>query len=522
MPVRSLFLATSLFLLIGFPPVLAQYDTIHPESYFPQPLLPIPVEKNISLQYLNHKAFPTAAMGHDNFFVNLLYDLEKQKGTKITASKVHIEDSLTLQNCITYPTANKRNSPPIPYNTPFEFTHGFRMEHLQVGRGLALELDQLIAPNGFIIDSSRLFEVTMRQCNSDIRLVSNDIMHSFMLAGTTGVNNAFTLFGNRFHDQDGSVFIEGGTFQDDVAIERNYYTDMQINFSADTFYNTLRVDNPLSMSDQVYRGPLANNHLHMEKCFIDGSVRINNNAHYTKIRFNQCQFGPKAYVISLMADTVEFHDCGTLPASLNLQLLHNTDTCRLLLDRTNFSAINFIYGPDIHLAFPSHVLADIYTSTYETLLGKFRTESKQDSYQRLDIEYRNFKTVRGSWWDQTANFLNREWWNYGYSKAKVIRWTLWLLGIFFLLNILLWKPLQEMYPMDQSYVFIDRQHRPVFYQVQKYVLIFLYTAYLFFSVKVDLQKLTVTSLLLLGYFFFQFLVGLGCLFFIVNAILKIG
>jgi hypothetical protein len=165
---------------------------------------------------------------------------------------------------------------------------------------------------------------------------------------------------------------------------------------------------------------------------------------------------------------------------------------------------------------------DVYTGNYESLLAKFKTEGEQDSYERVDIEYHQWRAAKGTAWDRIISWFEKEWWNYGYSKGRVVLWTLFFLGFFFLLNVVLWKQMQELYPISQECNFIDRAEQPVLFQLQKYVKIFLYTAYIFFSVKIDLPKLRITNFALVAYFFFQFLAGLWCLFFIFNALLKIG
>src|SRR5262249_25465102 len=125
---------------------------------------------------------------------------------------------------------------------------------------------------------------------------------------------------------------------------------------------------------------------------------------------------------------------------------------------------------------------------------------------------------------RTAQFLaafQEWWWNFGYSKGLVIERTGLFLIAFFLLNIVFWKQLQVVYPIDQQYNFIDKVKKPALYSTQKYIRIFLYTCYVFFSVKIELSKIKIGNIGIVVYFFFQFMVGLGCLFFILNALLKL-
>jgi hypothetical protein len=224
----------------------------------------------------------------------------------------------------------------------------------------------------------------------------------------------------------------------------------------------------------------------------------------------------------MLADTVSFTDCSSLPALASLELTANHRTVWLQLEHTNLGDVSFIYGPNLRLAFDTAAQPDEYTGVYETLLSKFKNEGKKDSYERLDIEYHRFKAAKGDRLDRVANWAQAVWWNYGYSKWLVWLWTLLFLGIFFLFNARYWPGMQEVYPIAQEYPFVVRRERPLRYRALELLRVFLYTVYVFFSIKLDPGKMKVTNPWLVGCFFFQWLVGLWCLFFIVNALLKIG
>jgi hypothetical protein len=89
-------------------------------------------------------------------------------------------------------------------------------------------------------------------------------------------------------------------------------------------------------------------------------------------------------------------------------------------------------------------------------------------------------------------------------------------------NALFWRKIQEIYPISQEYSFVDRQRWPIRYLALELLRISLYTAFVFFSIKIDLDRLKVSRPWMLAYLFVQWLMGLRCLFFIVNALLKIG
>jgi hypothetical protein len=178
-----------------------------------------------------------------------------------------------------------------------------------------------------------------------------------------------------------------------------------------------------------------------------------------------------------------------------------------------------IFNDSIHLYFSKNTNKDNLTNVYESLLNKFRREGKFESYQRLDIEYRNKLAERGNLIDKAGNLLNWAWWNYGYAKSRVIGWTLAFLLLFFCSNIALWKKMQEIYPIDSKNILKNRL--TLANKIRYYSSILLYTSILFFSLKIDLERLKFSSTRMVAFFFFQYMVGLICLLFITSSIFKI-
>jgi len=186
------------------------------------------------------------------------------------------------------------------------------------------------------------------------------------------------------------------------------------------------------------------------------------------------------------------------------------------------SNIKFDYNDKLELYFPQGTNVDIITGTYENLLAKFKTEGKFESYKKTDIEYQRWQASRSGTWGKMTNFLNHIWWNYSYSKGYIIWWTIGLLFFFLILNCIWWKKMQEVYPIvtdnDIRNNKYDRSFRTT---MRRWVAIALYTSLIFFSLKIDFEKLNLRKSRYIFFFFIQYLVGLVCVFFIANAILKI-
>lgn len=379
----------------------------------------------------------------------------------------------------------------------------------------------IVGKHGISRQSDHLGTVSLTNCQGDFNFLVNSIDTGLVLSGK-GSRGELRFFGNNFTGDLGRVDIQDWTLEH-MELWDNHYKELRMMCSRDTIRGSLVIYNMLPVG--MFRNgsdTCDQFEIEFEDCYIDGAIQILKNGRSSQIAFEHCTFGPNTRYLSLMADDVTFENCSNPPAAASLQLYPNNDTCWLQLQHSNLGDASFIYGPGIHLAFDNHAPSDEYMSNYEMLLAKFRNEGKKESYQRLDIEYRQYKAAQGSGLDRIGDWLQARWWNYGYSRLRVVLWTLVLLWTFWMLNVVWWKGLQEVYPIPQEYPFIDRGTQPGRYQLQEALRIFLYTVYVFFSIKIDLSRLKMTNTWLLAYFFIQYLVGLWCLFFIVNALLKIG
>ena len=75
---------------------------------------------------------------------------------------------------------------------------------------------------------------------------------------------------------------------------------------------------------------------------------------------------------------------------------------------------------------------EIKANVYEELLANQKTEGSTQSYEILDKEYREFQYTDSEsqypqWWGHTLNWIDKNWWGYGYDKELVIRNVLLIL-----------------------------------------------------------------------------------------------
>jgi hypothetical protein len=168
-------------------------------------------------------------------------------------------------------------------------------------------------------------------------------------------------------------------------------------------------------------------------------------------------------------------------------------------------------------------------SVYESVLKKLKDDGFMESYQILDIEYRQFKFHHGPKLlgilniGPLLNILNNVWWYYGYNKELIF---LWAIGFWFLFSLVNLKVYPRLSGSVYTIPFLEKLETSLLTRVKKRLFYFFqvvtYTAIVFFGLKMDVAKFKKGVVrehpLLFVYLMFVYVVGLVCLGFIVNII----
>ncbi|HEY9001264.1 MAG TPA: hypothetical protein VIM89_07915 [Mucilaginibacter sp.] len=360
------------------------------------------------------------------------------------------------------------------------------------------------------------------------------------LSGTLGINGNQIPYLMLSGSKSGDVNVSGDTIVSEVQIMKSKYNKVEVSgnvFRKDTaridvmnssiqnlFFegNNAKVLNAYFMEDTLgmanfsanYIADVNVNHKINEVNFFH--CQLNNwlMTDITKlpgsrsIRFNQCSFGKESGLLGISADTIEFKSCVHIEHGMFLQGIDKEEPTILKFYNTDLTNIEFDY--DSRYKLYESPYPELNRSIYEQLLVKFQNEKKLNSYERVDKEY--FQS-RHSWFVNELSFI---WWDYSYNKWRIIIWTIFFLLLFTLWNYGNWEKLILIYPIKKS---ADISASASEYE--KIIKIFVYTSFIFFSIKVDFEKLSFKSTKWLVYFFLQYIIGLICLFFIANAILKL-
>lgn len=146
---------------------------------------------------------------------------------------------------------------------------------------------------------------------------------------------------------------------------------------------------------------------------------------------------------------------------------------------------------------------------YKYLLKQQKAYDFQDGYKKLFIEYQEHRrSTVSNWCRWIENKLSELWWDYGLTKSKVLRATLCLLGLCFVVNLIMCKSLLSQEPIKKLTQKYSRS-KPPFLVLYITVLYFFYA----FDFRAEYSKLRVSILLLA-----QTVIGKICLIYIVTYI----
>jgi hypothetical protein len=259
-------------------------------------------------------------------------------------------------------------------------------------------------------------------------------------------------------------------------------------------------------------------------CLINSDMSINRSQKSlsgTKVMFEFCKFGRNASLSALNVDTLVFDNCLQFESPVFL-LRTSPGICQISFKNTDVDKIVFDYSPSYKLFLARKgVSPEEVTNTYEWLISKFKREGKTASHKEIDIEYRRYRYSK-KFGGIILDFLDRNWWYYGYEPNRVFSLMLLFVGLFYLVNVVYWNKVRLVYNVIPfvSSGWHQQSKRPIYYNLKRLITILVFTCLVFFSIYINFDKLSFDKTRWLVWFFLQYIIGLFFLFFIVNAILK--
>jgi hypothetical protein len=353
-----------------------------------------------------------------------------------------------------------------------------------------------------VLVNSHVKVLSVDSCeNIEFIIGSNPLVGFTRIMNSRNVKLSFQLNGKKAFDTS------------DVRVFNSTVNDMQFAPTAGSLALLSFVND--TISGNIFFPFLEDYELHKKSDSVKFSMEFNDcyiNCDFTflgkfpnaAITFSNCSFGPKAHLGYFGGDKIVFRNCRNFSSQLPLGFVDDSSNFLLSFLNTDVSNIKLDFPSNVKLVFDSSDRKDAILNSYKVLLDKFNQEGRNESYKHLDIQYQEYKDSK--FW----NFLNRNWWNYGYKKNKVYLWTLIFLAIFYVLNIFFWKKIHFAYPIvpDYKIKFIEKGLNGY---LRKLFLIFFYTIFIFFSLKIDFDKLNYSRMRYVILFFVQYLLGLFCL-----------
>ena len=210
------------------------------------------------------------------------------------------------------------------------------------------------------------------------------------------------------------------------------------------------------------------------------------------------------------------------------------DTCKINLSGSevekiliDYSKFNLFFFTDYPISYPEKV------DLYKRLLKVQKENQYIIGYEKLDKEFREFKyTDPGSnygFMGHVLNWIDKKWWGYGYDKTPVV-WNVLLIYILLsLINAPMLKYLSNnVYCAEKIYKWRNEvTGSKLSILIKSIPFSFFYTALIFFGLRFEIERLNFIKnlqgwrILNITYFFVMYLIGLACLFFLINFAIKL-
>ncbi len=254
------------------------------------------------------------------------------------------------------------------------------------------------------------------------------------------------------------------------------------------------------------------------------------------------------YIVAGRVDTMEFNNVSlfggphlfiTVPKTLifnRVDLSGLNDPIKLAPDRDQAyniyigdivapDKLEFDYSSNIKLHFLDSSNYEFLSSAYTLMLENYKRRGKLESYERLDKEFSEVKLLRIPIIGKAVNCISRLWWGYGYNKYLIVINALALHLLFVILNSFLFDKLVYHTYRLEKFVEVGMDIDAKYYDkpVQRYFArlpyTFLYTSYIFWGWKLDLNSVNIKRIGLFSIVLVEYLLGIISLAYLANLII---
>lgn len=160
---------------------------------------------------------------------------------------------------------------------------------------------------------------------------------------------------------------------------------------------------------------------------------------------------------------------------------------------------------------------------YQQLLKQLETAGLSEKFEGYDKEFKELKLLHNN--SYFINWISKYWWDYGYDKGKVFMNSIIIFIIFLGLNLSLFPILITVYYPKKlqehraKYIEIHSGNNKVRSTLSHLFNVFLYTSYLFWGLKLDLQEIEIRFSAAIFIIISQYIAGIVCIAYIANFII---
>jgi hypothetical protein len=385
-----------------------------------------------------------------------------------------------------------------------------------------LKLDKNIVEDQIRFDEKKIQQVLRKHNDEKNYFTSSLIKKPASFKSATFLQKVY--FDSVAFDKTTNFF--DATFNDDIevlnAVFRDYSDFTSVTFSKNADFTGAKFDHQVDFSG----------------CNFGSSVDFSDVIFKNKMSFKNLVLSSETQILfsnTILPDTLDFsfNNSSTLNNEIDLTTANfidsgqNIDNPHLIqFIKTEISQFHLDYyhfrllipdsiqspdNPKMHIAISN----DEKESIFEGLLNNFKVHGQNESYRKLDIEYKHFKYYR-YWWTIPFYWLSLLWWNFGYNKELIFLWTLFFVILFTSLNYFKIKKLNtSTYPID----YLPKEYSTMTNK-RRYWYSFVYTSIILFRLSLNLEKLSFENIRGTIYILMIYSIGLLCLAYMANFIIQ--
>ena len=376
--------------------------------------------------------------------------------------------------------------------------------------------DYLIFKRPFLFDGCGFLSMSFRR--SGICDIFNSIFDSTVIISGNEYFAKLRFYFSKFRQ---AIIIANPHFKDQ-AVTGEKIDEVNCSFAFCEFFQGASFNNKYDTGFMYaetgkYSGSNFSKDLHFDNCDFRG-----------KLDLSKCSFEYGSRLIFYQTPLPDTIDLSMTHFSSQIDLINvqrkSEKLCEINLIGAEMDKIGMQYQ-NFHLYFPDNMkdsakYRDVVASTYESLRNSFKKKGFNDSYKKLDIEYKEWQSESDK---SSFLFLSNWWWKFGYQKWRILIYTLGLLAIFSAINNFMFDRVQKTYSIENLGRKLSRNEKASntwkAYR-HRFSFAFYYTCNVFFKFGLDFNKIDFSEKAIVRFLLFQYILGIVCTGFLANWILK--